>query len=195
MPNIVNADDGQISGSAGLKINSDSDGTLVIQNNGVDAVSVDSSNIVTFATPPRLSVTNIPFLIASSSGTSSPAYNTWSERTINYTTPEGIGSGTFSGGRYTPNVPGLYQVNVTAQTGANTTSVFGAAIFLNGTLYRSAYSRLNTAINTNAQTAVAHTILLNGTTDFVGAGYYIGGTTGVTSINIQFSVCLLQRTE
>lgn len=198
MPSIINADDGQISGSAGLKIVSASDGILKIQNNGVDAVNVDSSNIVTFAAPSRSPVTSIPFLIAVSSSTASPAYNAWTERTVGYTAPtpgEGIGSGSFSGGRYTPDVPGLYQISVNAQTQATTQSLWGAAVFLNGVNYRYAYWRLNTGSTTNGNVSTSAIAKLNGTTDFVSGGYYIGASTGVTTLIVWLSVCLLQRIE
>ena len=48
MPSIINSDDGQTSGSAGLKFTSSDDGVLQIQNNGVDAITVASSGQATF---------------------------------------------------------------------------------------------------------------------------------------------------
>jgi hypothetical protein len=51
MPSIINSDDGQTSGSAGLKFTSGDDGVLKIQNNGVDAMTVSAAGQPTFAAP------------------------------------------------------------------------------------------------------------------------------------------------
>lgn len=46
---IINSDDGVSSGSTGLKTTGGDDGVLKLQTNGVDAVTVDSSQVVNFA--------------------------------------------------------------------------------------------------------------------------------------------------
>jgi len=51
MPSIINSDDGQTSGSAGLKFTSGDDGVMKIQNNGVDAMTVSAAGQPTFAAP------------------------------------------------------------------------------------------------------------------------------------------------
>lgn len=160
---------------------------------GNTAMTISESGVSTFSASIATPSASVPYLIATASALSDPAYNAWTERT-GYYGVESKGSGIFLGGRYTPDVPGLYQVNVSAQTGASAISTFGAAIFRNGSLYRYTYSRLNTAVNTNGISHVSHVTLLNGTTDFVGGGYYMGATSGVTSLTIWLSVCLLQRT-
>jgi hypothetical protein len=43
MPNIINGDNGVVSGSAGLKSCSDGTGVLALQTNGTTAVTVDAS--------------------------------------------------------------------------------------------------------------------------------------------------------
>jgi hypothetical protein len=47
MATTINADDGAISGSAGLKYSSDSTGVLALQTNGTTAVSVSTAQVVT----------------------------------------------------------------------------------------------------------------------------------------------------
>lgn len=46
MPSIINSDDGQTSGSAGLKITSADDGILKIQSSGTDAISVAADGVM-----------------------------------------------------------------------------------------------------------------------------------------------------
>jgi hypothetical protein len=47
MATTINADDGAVSGSAGLKYSSDSTGVLALQTNGTTAVSVSTAQVVT----------------------------------------------------------------------------------------------------------------------------------------------------
>jgi len=49
MASNINADNGVVSGSAGLKTSADSTGVLALQTNGTTAVTVDTSQNVTFA--------------------------------------------------------------------------------------------------------------------------------------------------
>jgi len=49
---VINADDGVSSGTSGLKTTGGDDGILKIQTNGVDAISVSGSQVVTFANAP-----------------------------------------------------------------------------------------------------------------------------------------------
>ena len=48
MPNIFNADNGVVSGSAGIKLSSDTLGVLNIQTNGVTAISIAANQVVSF---------------------------------------------------------------------------------------------------------------------------------------------------
>ena len=52
MATTINADNGAVSGSAGLKYSSDSSGVLALQTNGTTAVSISTGQVVTFANPP-----------------------------------------------------------------------------------------------------------------------------------------------
>ena len=49
MPNIINGDNGVVSGSAGLKSSADGTGVLALQTNGTTAVTVDASQNTTLA--------------------------------------------------------------------------------------------------------------------------------------------------
>ena len=49
MASILNADNGSVSGSAGLKSSADSSGVLALQTNGATAISIDASQNVNFA--------------------------------------------------------------------------------------------------------------------------------------------------
>ena len=49
MTTTINADNGVVSGSAGLKTRADSSGVLALQTNGTTAISIDTSQAVTFA--------------------------------------------------------------------------------------------------------------------------------------------------
>lgn len=49
---ILNSDDGVVSGSSGLKTTGGDDGSLKIQNNGVDAITISAAGVATFANSP-----------------------------------------------------------------------------------------------------------------------------------------------
>ena len=53
MSSIINADNGVVSGSVGLKYASDNSGVLALQTNGTTAVTVDSSQNVGIAATPK----------------------------------------------------------------------------------------------------------------------------------------------
>jgi len=52
MATTINADNGAVSGSAGLKESADSSGVLALQTNGTTAVSISTAQVVTFTNPP-----------------------------------------------------------------------------------------------------------------------------------------------
>lgn len=51
MATTINADDGVVSGSAGLKETADSSGVLALQTNGTTAVSISTGQVVTLTQP------------------------------------------------------------------------------------------------------------------------------------------------
>jgi len=52
MPSSLNADNGVVSGTAGLKSSADSSGVLDLQTNGTTAISISASQVVSFANQP-----------------------------------------------------------------------------------------------------------------------------------------------
>jgi hypothetical protein len=54
MTTTINADNGVVSGSAGLKSSADSSGVLALQTNGTTAVSIDASQAVSFTNAPTV---------------------------------------------------------------------------------------------------------------------------------------------
>lgn len=194
MPSVINSDDGQTSGSAGLKFTSADDGVLQIQNNGNTAMTVSASGVTTFTDPIAIPLADVPHLIVLRNSTSGIAYSAWTQHTSGYDTPSFVGGGSFSGGVFTPNVSGLYIITVTVQSQAASQGVWGAAVFRNNGLYRSSFTRQLPGQTTNEQPSVSAVAYLNGTTDTVGAGFYVGATSGITSLITTFDVCLMQRT-
>jgi len=54
MTTTINADNGVVSGSAGLKSSADSSGVLALQTNGTTAISIDASQAVSFTNAPTV---------------------------------------------------------------------------------------------------------------------------------------------
>ncbi len=54
MASSINADNGVVSGSAGLKSSADSTGVLALQTNGTTAISIDASQAVSFTNAPTV---------------------------------------------------------------------------------------------------------------------------------------------
>ena len=52
MAAAINADDGVVSGSAGLKSSADATGVLALQTNGTTAISISAAQVVSFTNQP-----------------------------------------------------------------------------------------------------------------------------------------------
>ena len=52
MSNIINADNGVVSGTAGVKLSSDSTGVLDIQTNGTTAITISTAQVVSLTNSP-----------------------------------------------------------------------------------------------------------------------------------------------
>ena len=191
MPNKLNAIS---TGTPSLKFTAAGDGALEIQNDGNTAITISNTGITTFAAPTAIPSADVPHLIVNRNSTAGIVYNAWTQHTSGYGTPSNIGGGTFSGGVFTPNVPGLYMIAVTVQSQATSQSIWGAAIFRNNGLYRNSFTRQLPGQTTNEGPTVSGIAYLNGTTDTVGAGFYVGASSGIASLATNFDVCLLQRT-
>jgi hypothetical protein len=119
---ILNSDDGVISGTSGIKTTGGDDGSLKIQNNGTDAVTVASDGDVTLAAD--LSVTS-NLLFNSGFGSAATAYGCRAWVNFNGTGTVAIrGSGNVSS--ITDNGTGDYTVNfTTAMPDANYSRTIG----------------------------------------------------------------------
>jgi hypothetical protein len=106
---VINADDGVSSGTSGLKTQGGDDGILKIQTNGVDAISVSGSQVVTFANAPV--GIPAPASLSTASG-SAPSYSARAWVNFNGTGTVAIrASGNVTS--ITDNNVGLYTVNFT----------------------------------------------------------------------------------
>jgi hypothetical protein len=161
---------------------------------GNEAMTISEAGVATFAAPTVIPSADVPHLIVGRNSTAGIAYNAWTQHTSGYNTPSNIGGGTFSGGVFTPNVPGLYMIVVIVQSQATTQGIWGAAIFRNNGLYRTSFTRQLPGQTTNEVPAVSGIAYLNGTSDTVGAGFYVGASSGISTLATNFDVCLLQRT-
>jgi hypothetical protein len=74
MANIINADNGAVSGSAGLKSSADSTGVLSLQTNGTTAVSISTGQVVTLTN--ALAVTSGGTGVTTSTGSGSVVLGT-----------------------------------------------------------------------------------------------------------------------
>lgn len=85
MASSLNADNGVVSGSAGLKSTADSSGVLALQTNGTTAVTVNTSQNVGIGTTSPAYKLQVAGTIASSGGNSVAVYGTTNSDTINNT--------------------------------------------------------------------------------------------------------------
>ena len=76
MSNIINADNGVVSGTAGVKLSSDSTGVLDIQTNGTTAITISTAQVVSLTNSPTFTggtANGVLFLNASKVATSGSA--------------------------------------------------------------------------------------------------------------------------
>jgi hypothetical protein len=106
-------------------------------------------------------------------------------------------NGCFSGSRFTPNVPGYYQINGAVSGIATNGTVYLAAIYKNGTNYTRG-GVLQIAANSVAQwVTVSEVIYMNGTTDYVELYGAVTGTSpffnfGSGAANSRFSGAMVR---
>ena len=110
---------------------------------------------------------------------------------VTFDTASAFNTGT---GRFTPQVPGYYQVTAYADFGSNginASVVISALIFKNGTVY-SFGGGATTSSGTFPAFSVTDIVYLNGSTDYVTCGAFqlSGGT--VTGVRGGFSICLVR---
>jgi len=188
----INADDGAISGSAGLKYSSDSTGVLALQTNGTTAVTISSGQVATFAQAPVLPAASIPqaALAAGVAGTG-PAFSAYAgssttltnnaDTKVLFNTEEFDTNSNFASSRFTPTVAGYYQINAAVRIQS---LVDGTTAYL--TIYKNgaAYKLGNLVKQTTAADpifVVTSLVYMNGSTDYVEIyGFQNTGSTKTT---------------
>lgn len=99
---------------------------------------------------------------------------------VNLDTEEFDYGSCFASGRFTPNVPGLYQINAQVLGSGTSTVTVIANLYKNGAAAQvGSFGAANSSIN--AGSSVATLIYLNGTTDYVELYTYINATSPVVS--------------
>jgi hypothetical protein len=186
MSTIINADT-----SDGLKFTSDTSGEIKLQSGGTDIATVDSSGI-TMASGKLLAPTG-PAFKATILVTQNITVNT--ETKVPFDTVEFDTASCYDNTtnyRFTPNVAGYYQVNLTLDLrGTSKTSIF-SYIFKNGTLdSRLTISRTATSAYEIQSGSVL--VYMNGTTDYIEAyGYIDASANAGFGLNSQISANLVR---
>jgi hypothetical protein len=184
MATTINADNGAVSGSAGLKYSSDSSGVLALQTNGTTAVTISTGQVATFAQAPVLPAASIPqaalaagvagngpsFSAHPSAGTTLSS-NTWTK--INYATELWDTNSNYASSRFTPTVAGYYQINAAFGEGLSTSvMVMYMAIYKNGAPEK--YMQYQTAAAWYTNIPINGMVYCNGTTDYIEIYAYTG---------------------
>lgn len=169
--------------TTGLKVASDTTGTLVLQTGATPttAVTIDGSQNVTFAKGFTVGATAAPAFSVSSTALVSSAASTLTK--ITYDTEDFDTNSNFASSRFTPTVAGYYQFNVSIAFSGIV--AVGATSFV--TLYKNGSRFLdgNFAAQISGITtfnSVSGIIYLNGSTDYVEVyGYQNAGTQNIGS--------------
>ena len=204
MANTINADNGVVSGFAGVRTTADGTGNLALQSNGNTVLTLNTANAATFAgtvtatggfinganTAPTCSVyAGAAQNITSSSSTIIQATvklfdtngcfnNTSSAATLN-----GISVPAWA---FLPNIAGYYQVNVQTIV-SSTTGINEALIYKNGATV--AYGPAGGTDGGNILSAVSQIIYCNGTSDYIQyAVYQTSGSTKGLLIGSSFNI-------
>jgi hypothetical protein len=175
MPSTINANN-----TTGLVSTADTSGVLQLQTNGTTAVTVDASQVVTFAKQPAGTFAGTgPAFSAYLSADQTVTTGTLTKVAFNtevFDTASAYDNATNY--RFTPLVSGYYQVNSTVLTlGSTTQSVYINSIYKNGSVYRNGVQTAITfsATGTNGF-SVSDLIFMNGTTDYLEIYCRIDGT-------------------
>lgn len=188
MPSIINSDDGSVSGAAGLKFTSGSDGILQIQNNGNTAISVADTGIVTFAAP---IVQTLP-LLSMTFGSQTVISGVATKLTNETLDVDNYSWWDATNHRWIPQIPGWYEVYFyLLGTGVTDVTLVLSRIYINGNSYAIGLNRVNTSQVTLGM-SISTFYHFNGTTDYVEAYGQIYGSGTITASGI-FNAKLLQR--
>ena len=195
MPSTLNADNGSVSGSAGLKSSADSSGVLALQTNGTTAVTISTGQVATFAQAPVLPAASIPqaalAVNVAGNGPAFSAYATTAQSLTNSTLTKITFAGenfdtnnNFASSRFTPTVAGYYFVTGSIAM-ANNSNNIGAytQIYKNGSSIAMASSTANA--NMYSAASISTLTYLNGSTDYVEIyGFQISGVTKDTVVTV-----------
>lgn len=153
MASTINA-----STSSGIVQTADTSGVLQLQSNGTTIMTISSTGVSTQVGAPAFSAYGSALQSFATSTFTKVAFNTEEfdtancfDSTTNY--------------RFTPNVSGYYQVNVTITASASASGRFLVAIFKNGSLFKYGNNIPNSSQGPNC-VAVA-LIYMNGSTDYI----------------------------
>jgi hypothetical protein len=173
---ILNSDDGVVSGTAGLKTSGGDDGTLKIQANGVDAISIANTGAVTMNTAVTLSG---GALGVASGGTGQTTY-TNGQLLIGNTTGNTLTKATLTAGTGIDITNGSGSISIAALNNGTVTSVGGTGtvngISLSGTVTSSGNLTLGGALSN-----VSLTSQVTGTLPVANGGT---GATTLTANNV-----------
>ena len=172
MPSTINANN-----TTGLVSTADTSGILQLQTNGTTAVTVDASQVVTFAKQPAGTFAGTgPAFIAYRSG-ANQALVTATVTKVQLNTEEFDTNSNFditTNYRFTPTVAGYYQISGSVGlTGTNTRIL--CAIYKNGSEY---FRGVDASVNVS-QAVVSGLVYFNGSTDYI--ELYVLGTFAGTS--------------
>jgi hypothetical protein len=188
MSSIINA-----TTTNGLKLQPDNSGSLVLQtNNGTTALTIDTSQNVTFAKGFTVGATAAPAFSAYANANQTISASTFTKVQINtkeFDTNSNYDNATNY--RFTPTVAGYYQVNGAIRYDASTTPTRCiVSIYKNGAEFK----RGNDLGNNSTEAIVSGLIYCNGSTDYIEFWTYISavtaiiGTTGQSLVYFQASM-------
>lgn len=162
--------------TTGLVQTSDTTGTLVLKTGAspTTAVTIDTSQVVTFAKQPAGTFAGTgPAFSAYSGAATSISNATWTK--IGFDTEDFDTNSNFASSRFTPTVAGYYLIQYGTGINGATSSEVSLFLYKNGSQYKQAFDLAST---NNWILGGTHLVYLNGSTDYVEVYLYQGsGTT------------------
>jgi hypothetical protein len=173
MPSTINANN-----TTGLVSTADTSGVLQLQTNGTTAVTVDDSQVVTFAKQPAGTFAGTgPAFSAYANTTQAITANTWTK--VNFANERFDTNSNFASSRFTPTVAGYYLLSSNVYFDSNPSGQTILNLSINGT--GSGGYGLNRFVTTGAsQLSGSMVVYLNGSTDYAEIYFY---STGANTLN------------
>jgi hypothetical protein len=182
MPSTINSDDGQTSGSAGLKFTSADDGILQIQNNGNTAMTVSAAGVTTFASQPVVPVPAFSVIRTTSTHNLSQNNaakiqfnsiisdtNSWFDPTTNH--------------RYTPQIAGYYYFFGQAFFTSSGATIAQPLLYKNGAQVLAGSFFTHTSSTTVVTPPIQQIVYMNGSTDYMELFVFTNGANPVAAIS------------